>query len=68
MQLEELCTIQESAALLKVSTWTLRSWISRGKHDIRTKRAGRRILIERSALREFIEASTAATETRKETR
>ena len=49
---EKLYTIKEAAAMLKVSPWTIRSWLTRGRL-CRTK-VGSRTVIRASQLRRVV--------------
>jgi len=58
--LEDLFTIEEAAAKLTLSPWTLRKWIAAG--ELRVIRLGRRIVVPESAIRELIERCKAQQE------
>jgi excisionase family DNA binding protein len=49
----QLFTIQETAAMLKVSPMTIRRYIASGK--LAAVRVGRRIRVEQKAIKEFVE-------------
>ena len=51
---EELLTLKEAAALLKVTTRTLFTWLRRG--DLKGHKAGRGWRIKRSAIDAFLAA------------
>ena len=53
----ELLTVQETAALLRVSTVTVRRHIAAGR--LKARRFGRRVRVERDDLDEFLEPTAA---------
>lgn len=60
MDAPENLTVEETAAECRVSHWTVRGWLRREEHGLKAIRAGRRILIRRSSLEAFLQASTEA--------
>lgn len=53
--MDRLLNIEESAALLNLSTWTIRAYIRERK--LNAVRIGRRILLEPSELENFVNRS-----------
>src|SRR4051812_27621170 len=53
MVIESLYTVTEAAEILRVSPWTVRSWLAKGR--IQRKKLGSRVVITDTQLREVIE-------------
>jgi excisionase family DNA binding protein len=51
-EMETLFTVAEAAALLKVSTWTVRSWLTTGR--LERKKLGSRVVITATELNSII--------------
>ena len=54
----QLLTVPESAEALRVKTVTMRQWIAQGR--LQVVRLGRRVLVEREVLEQFVARSKQA--------
>ena len=60
IDLQDLATVEEAAALLHVSISTMRGWLSQEK--LPRIKAGRRTLVSKASLAKFLRVQTAGRE------